>query len=150
MRKSPRIVAVEIAIHAHATEDLDKVKHSLANIIPENIRSSVKTKLRYLKGHYGNPIARITTRIEKKSALEFVKSIVSRMDENERRILSLYISSRYDRKQGRLFLRFSKQDAFRGYLRIMEGDDVIKVTIVFAGSPSLDEVKQFFEGLGVK
>ncbi len=72
------------------------------------------------------------------------------MDENERKIFSMYISSRYDKKQGRLFLRFSKQDAFHGYLRIIEGDDVIKVTVIFTGSPSLNEIKRFFEDLGVK
>ncbi|WP_070807796.1 RNA-binding domain-containing protein [Pyrodictium occultum] len=145
-----RVIRVEIAAHAHATEDVERVEQAVLNIVPEGLRGRVKLETRTVEGHYNNPITRIVARIEGRDAEEFVRGLARRLDEQSRRILAMMLENRYDQRQGKFYLRFSKQDAFLGELRLHDGDDVVHVVITLRGSPSPEKALKALEELGLK
>ncbi|NOZ89459.1 MAG: hypothetical protein GXO15_05995, partial [Crenarchaeota archaeon] len=82
-----RVVRVEIAAHAHATEDVDKVVEAVMGLLPETLRGRVEPLVVTVEGHHGNPITRIVVRLEGVDAEEFLRSLASRLGDAERRIL---------------------------------------------------------------
>jgi len=74
-----RVVRVEIAAHAHATEDVDKVVEAVMGLLPETLRGRVEPLVVTVEGHHGNPITRIVVRLEGVDAEEFLRSLASRL-----------------------------------------------------------------------
>ncbi|BEP18499.1 RNA-binding protein [Pyrofollis japonicus] len=144
-----KIVRVEIAAHAHATEDPARVEQALLNIVPEKLRPRLRIEKTVLEGHYNNPITRIVARLDGKDAEEFVKEFASMLNEQDKKILTMIVESRYDEKSGRLFLRFSKQDAYRGEIRLHDGDDVVHVVIQLRGAPKLGKAMKILQEVGL-
>ncbi len=144
-----RLLRVEMAVHAHATEDEEKVLTAVMGLVPPELRGRVNVRREVLEGHYSNPITRIVVRVEGRDAEETVRYIGSRLSDAERTVLASTLESRYDARAGRLYLRFSKQEAYLGRLRLYEGDDVVRVTLVFRGSPRLEEVAEELRRLGM-
>ena len=125
-----RIAAsVELVAFCHATEDPDKVKKALLNILPPQIRDdyegSVLTEL--LEGYYGNPILILKLKINNSShsSLAFMW-IINNLSKLEISNLENNINLHLD-KRGNLYLRIDKQNAFQGRIRLYEGDDVIRL-----------------------
>ncbi len=145
----PRIRSVELAVHAHATEDEERVMRALARLVPEDVLKRARVAKTVLEGHHGNPITRITIVIEGEDAEKTVAHIASLLDEAEKRVLDVNFESRYDEKSGRLFLRFSKQEAYLGRVRLMDGDDVVRVVIGFRGSPDIRKARRIARELGL-
>ncbi len=144
-----KIVGIEIAVHAHATENTEKVKRAVYNLLPENVQKEVIIEEQTLEGHYNNPITRIIVKIRGKKAEEVLRYIASKLDITDRKILGTLLSDRYDRKTGRFYLRVSKQDAYLGYIRFSDGDDVIHITIIMRGSPALEKALSVLRDLGL-
>lgn len=144
-----RVLRVEFAVHAHATEDVDKVLQALMNIVPEELRGRLQVEKVTVEGHYSNPITRITARLEGRDAEEFLRRLAERLGEQDRRILRFMLESRYDEKSGRFYLRLGKQDAYLGEVRFVDGDDVIQMVIVLRGSPRLEKALKLLEELGL-
>lgn len=144
-----KVIRVEIAAHAHATEDVDRVKQAILNIIPEALHSKVEFAIHTLEGHYSNPITRIMVRLEGEAAEEFVRGLAEKLDKESKKIIAMMLENRYDAKQGRFYLRFSKQDAFLGELRFYDGDDVIHVMINLRGTPRLEKAIKVLKELGL-
>jgi len=145
----PRVLRVELAVHAHATEDPARVRQALLNLVPEAIRGRVRLEESVVEGHYSNPIRRIVARLEGPEAEEFLRGLASRLDEAERKVLRFMLESRYDEKSGRFYLRLGKQDAYLGEVRFVDGDDVVHVVIVLRGSPRLEKAMKVLEELGL-
>lgn len=143
------IVSVELAVHVHATESYDKVKQALLSLIPDSARGDVVFDEQVLEGHYGNPITRIVARIRGARAREVLEHIASRLGDVDKKLLKTMLENRYDSRSGRLYLRVSKQDAYLGHVRLLDSDDVIKITIVLRGSPRLEEVLGILQELGL-
>ena len=141
------IARVLISTHGHATEDIDKVKQAILNILPQNLRSKVSIEEETIVGYYGNPIVRLKIVLEGSDALEFVKNILSKMSESDKRLLLSTLDARYNRKTNELYLRLSKQDAYLGSIILYDGDDVIKIVITFAYKRSLKDVQKLIEDL---
>ncbi|MFN7105292.1 MAG: RNA-binding domain-containing protein [Pyrobaculum sp.] len=76
-------------------------------------------------------------------AFEVLKSIVSRLDDVE---FSLFLSSA---EKNRLYVKFDKQHAYRGQLRVSHGDDVIFLE-VRSRSLVVDDLRQFISSLKQK
>ncbi len=144
-----RIVRVELAAHAHATEDPDRVEKALLNLVPDGLKNRVKIERKVLEGHYNNPITRIVARLEGRDAEEFVKGLGEMLNEQDKRILSALFESRYDERSGRLFIRFSKQDAYMGEIRLHDGDDVVHVVIQLRGAPRLRKAEEILREAGL-
>ena len=144
-----KIVRVELAAHAHATEDPDKVQKALMNIVPEELRDRVAIEKSILEGHYNNPIVRIVAKLEGRDAETFVKRLGEMLNEQDRGLLDALFDTRYDERTGRLFIRFSKQDAYMGELRLHDGDDVIHVVIQLRGSPKARRAREILHEAGL-
>ncbi len=143
------VVGVEITVHAHATEDVGRVKAALEALLPEELRGKVEYEEQLLEGHHGNPITRIRVRVRGDDAVRVLEHIASRLSDAEKKALSSLLELRYDERAGRLYLRFSKQDAYLGEVRLYDGDDVIHVVVVFRGSPKLRDVEARLRELGL-
>ncbi|WP_048191555.1 RNA-binding domain-containing protein [Pyrolobus fumarii] len=149
MASLTRVRSLELAVHAHATEDLRKVEEALLKFLPEDVRNKVRIERVTLEGHHGNPIVRMNLVLEGEDAERAVKHIASMMDDTDKLLLNTSFEARYDEKSGKLFLRFSKQEAYLGRLRLMDGDDVVRVVVGFRGSPNTEKAKRFARELGL-
>ena len=149
MQAKQRVLRIEFSVHAHATEDVERVKQALLNLLPEHIRGKVTFSEILVEGHYSNPIRRMTVHISGEDAIKALEYLGSTLDDIEKHALMASLDLRYDRKEGRLYMRFSKQDAFLGRIKLYDGDDVIRVVVVFRGSPKLEDVKRMLEGVGL-
>ncbi len=144
-----RVVRVELAAHAHATESVEKVEKALVNLVPPEARPRVKIVKSVMEGHYSNPITRITAVVEGGDAEALLRHLASMLDEREKAVLEATLESRYDEREGRLYIRLGKQEAYLGKARLLEGDDVVRLVVVFQGSPRLSEVRELLRSLGV-
>lgn len=142
-----KLIEVEITTHCHATEDLEKVKYAVLNLLPEELRKGVEIKYQELKGYYGNPIIRLSVTIRGPEALDVAKYILSRLPPHDRRYLIYSIEQRYDKHNNKLYIRLSKQDSYLGTPTLYDGSDVIRVVFSFSITRSEDEVKRLIESL---
>jgi len=87
----PRIPVadIEIRVFAHATEDPQKVIEAVQKLLPEEHLDEINFKRRRLKGHYGNPIRLIETKIRKKEILtKTLAKIAEKINEIDKDLLS--------------------------------------------------------------
>ncbi len=144
-----KVLWVELAAHAHATEDVEKVKQAVMSLVPEELRGSARVSVSTVEGHYSNPITRIVVRLEGRAAEELLRSLASRLGESDKKILRFLLESRYDEKAGRFYLRLGKQEAYMGEVRFVDGDDVVHMVIAVRGSPRRERALRLLEELGL-
>jgi len=127
------ILSLHARTYVHATEDREKVLKALSTVFPEDIRGSLNPSIEVYEGHYGNPIEVVTVDLNDSSlALKTLKYIVDRLSEADRSRLLNTLEERVDRHGG-LYIRLSKQEAFRGFIVLEDGDDVIRIHVRFSG-----------------
>jgi len=127
------VLALQARTYIHATENRDKVVKAILEVLPENIRGRARLESDVYEGYYGNPIEVLTLNLNDPSeALEALRHIVGRLGEVDRMRLLETLEERVD-KQGGLYIRLDKQNAFKGILALGEGDDVIRVHVRFSG-----------------
>lgn len=128
----PKLVLnAEVSALCHATEDLEKVKAALLNVLPEEARPLLEKYLSVamLEGHYGNPIFVLKLRIEQPELADALfKRVVKSLPESDLDFLEGTLKRRLD-SSGHLHLRLSKPQAYMGKLRVYDGDDVIKLKV---------------------
>jgi RNA binding exosome subunit len=119
-------------VFVHATEDKERVMKALMELFPSDVRSRVSIEEERLEGHYGNPIIKIVARVVGEDAVRTFRHILSRLSRIDREALRGTLEDRVD-KEGTLYFRLSKQEAYLGGLTVYEADDVIRVTVHFEG-----------------
>ncbi len=102
----------------HATEDLDRVKTAMVNVMGD-----VEMRVSKTEGHHGNPIVILEAAVEDARAIDGFFARVSDEDLEE---LIGSLERRVD-DGCNLFLKLDKQDAFAGRAHLGAGDDVISV-----------------------
>ena len=127
--------AVEARVFVHATEDKEKVLKALLEVLPEDLRKEVRIEEERLEGHYGNPIIKLTIRVEGEDAPRVLEYMLSRLSAADRQLLAASLEDRVD-KDGTLYFRVSKQEAYKGNLYVYEADDVIRISVHFTGRRS--------------
>lgn len=140
-RVAPARMSLRVIVHA--TEDIEKVKKAVANVLGENIElKTVRTK-----GFFGNEIIILSGEISKKKNILNVLSRILSEKSNYNYIIST-LSDRIDEKL-RLYLRLDKQEAYRGQIVATEGDDVISLVVSFNVYPRKKEIlMEWIKGLG--
>ncbi|MHA1506848.1 MAG: RNA-binding domain-containing protein [Candidatus Asgardarchaeia archaeon] len=137
-------------VFCYATEDLEKVKKSILNIMPEDIRDRIDFKISESRGYHGDPIIIMRGEIKgNKSVTSFLENLSKSMDPNDKFLLSEKFLEYLD-ERGNLYLRISKQDAFLERLKIGE-KDVIKIKVSFQayGKNKLDKILEYCKRLGL-
>lgn len=141
------ISRITITTHCHATEDVEKVKQALLNILPQNLRDRISVGQETLYGYHGNPIIRFKIVLEGDEAVEALKYLLKMLRETDKNLIINTIDIRYDKKSNELFIRLGKQEAYMGNIAIYDGDDAIRVSISFSIEKSLNAVRNLLENL---
>jgi len=97
------------------------------NLVPPQLRDGVKIITNEGQGHFGNDIKTIKVQFKGEESLFVAKYILSSIDQLDREIILVSLGSRFE--NGKLYLRFNKQLAYSGVIRLDDGDDVIKAVI---------------------
>ena len=127
---SERLIgSLQIEAFAHATEDPEKVKHALSNIIPD---LDADIQIENLKGHYENPILLLRMKIEDRDRVEKAVSLLQeKTGPEQKKSLALELNQHLD-ERGWLYLRLDKQELFRERIVFSDGDDVVKIRLSLA------------------
>jgi len=149
MKASPnvKVSRLSLSVFYHSTENPAKVRKAILNLIPPELREKVSMNEVVTQGHYGNEIGIITVTLKGRNAFKTLKFIICSMERVDRNILVATVSNRAGHRPSHLYFRVSKQEAYLGKVELMDGDDVIKVSVTVNGVRSVDQLKQFLEVL---
>lgn len=134
---------LDFRVHVHATEEVDRVRQALAFVSGVEDPSAKQTK-----GHHGNPITVLTATL---SRSRDIRSFWARVKaEGQLAPIVSELERRID-GDGKLFLRFDKQEAYEGRLKLVRHDDVVSVKGKVAAYPArreraLEEARSYLEG----
>ena len=125
---------IDIRVFAHATEDQTKVEAATKNIFPSSLCEDILFKKTSLTGHHSNPIVMVETRLKnRKLLLEAMQKFGAELSSLDKEQLSQDLPLHLDK--GNLYLRFDKQAAYQGTLKLTQNDP-IHVKIHFKGQSS--------------
>jgi len=132
-------LSAEFSAIAHTTEDIQKVEKCVTFVVESISGTKANLSRRYLKGHHGNIITTISARLSHKELPSDTLNVLSRkLSESDRRFLSQHLGDRVD-ENGNLYLRFDKQEAFLGNVRLQNGDP-IRMKLKFAPGYDVEAV----------
>ena len=114
---------IDIRVFAHATEDPDKVQTAVRNLLPTELSETLIFEIQSCTGHHGNPIILFTSKMTDKKllpkALEKIGKDLGALDKEElNRDIKLHL------EKGNMYLRFDKQSAFLGSLKLTQNDPI--------------------------
>jgi RNA-binding protein len=142
MSTKPPIAYIEIRVFAHATEDPTKVQTAVQNLLPVELAQTLVFEKTNCTGHHGNLIVLFTAKLTDKKLLpksleKFGKELSSLDKEELERDIKLHL------EKSNLYLRFDKQSAFLGALKLSQRDP-IHLKIHFKNKTA-DEIKEILK-----
>ena len=144
-----RVRELRLRVICHATEDEERVRHAVGNVLSPGLADSFNSSRQALSGHYGDPL--VLYRFDSKSgtqAAKAVQAILGAMTPQERAAAleswKSVMGSRGWRKD-RIYLRFDKQMAYRGVLKDAEFDS-IRIEVRLSGVNEGDIEDLLLEG----
>ncbi|WP_461866555.1 RNA-binding protein [Thermococcus sp.] len=131
---------IRLITFIHATEDEDKVLEAIATFIPAEIdKDDVLFDVVETTGYFGNPIKVVNVEIKRSRAVKaFLREFKDLLGEDDKRYLLDHLDEKID-EDGTLYMRFNKQKAYLGELKVDEGEDVIQVKIKVKAFPMRKE-----------
>ena len=118
----------------YGTENKEKVLESIKTLFPNSSPQCEATE-----GYYKNPVLILNNKIDKKREIkDFVENLSSMKDPAKKRIFNQLENKMDD--YGNLFLRFDKQRAYFGDLKVVEHGDSIHLKIKIAAYPAKKKV----------
>jgi len=123
MSTKPPIAYIDIRVFAHATEDENKVQTAVRTLFLTDLLETLVFEKQSCTGHHGNPIILFTSKLTDKKlllkALEKIGKDLGALDKEElNRDIKLHL------EKGNLYLRFDKQSAFLGTLKLTQNDPI--------------------------
>jgi RNA binding exosome subunit len=115
-----RFSSAEINIVVHATEDENKILHSLFDVLSI---PSEKFLYSFSEGHWGNKILVLTATIDGQVAKDLILKIISLLNSVDRYHLSNFFDKYVDEK-GNLYIRLDKQRICKGRISLSERDSI--------------------------
>lgn len=131
---------IEVRTYCHATEEEDRVARALETACPVG-----ETKREALEGHFGNPLVRLTRRVEGARGVGEVwhRWTTSRLPH----AIATDIDARVD-EDGVLHFRLAKQRACEGDLVMAYDPDTLDVRLKLMAFPAKsDEARRVARGL---
>ena len=119
-----RVEELLVQVLCHATEDEEKVMKAVENIIGPEAVENASSISQSLTGYYGDPILLIKLSIEDSRIAEkaFMRILSNLSEQDLREILRERVKK--GRHGGKIYLRFDKQAAYLGSLKIMDKDPI--------------------------
>jgi RNA binding exosome subunit len=146
MSTKPPIAYIDVRVFAHATEDPTKVQTAVQNLLPVELAQTLVFEKTNCTGHHGNPIILFTAKLTDKKllpkSLEKFGNELSSLDKEE-----LDLSIKLHLEKGNLYLRFDKQSAFLGALKVAQKDP-IHLKVHFKNKTA-DEIKEILKQTGL-
>ena len=115
-----RFSSAEINIVVHATENENKILHSLFDVLSI---PSEKFSYSFSEGHWGNKILVLTATIDGQVAKDLILKIISLLNSVDRYHLSNFFDKYVDEK-GNLYIRLDKQRICKGRISLSERDSI--------------------------
>jgi RNA binding exosome subunit len=132
-RLSTPFLSAHLSVIAHATEDIQKVEQATGFLVGLISHAQANLTRQYMKGHYGNTITTISVKLAGKALLpNALQAVIERLSESDKQFLDRDVESCVD-KEGSLYLRFDKQEAFLGRVKSYQGDP-IRMKLKFVSS----------------
>ena len=147
MARRIQVTHLTLSVFSHATEDLGKVKKAILSLIPGFLRNTIKFEELRTKGHYNNEITVVMVKLRKRQAKEVLKHIICSLREIDRKIILATLDNRVDSRVSHFHLRLSKQDAYLGDIRLLDGDDIIKLSVTINGVIRLEDLRNYLNHL---
>ncbi|AXV39572.1 RNA-binding protein [Methanobacterium sp. BAmetb5] len=128
----------------YGTENEEKVREAISNLLP-----SAPIEKEITEGYHHNPVVILQGKITKKREIkDFLEKLGTLKPSAKKRILR-ELENRMD-ERGNLFLRFDKQRAYLGDLKVVEHGDAIHLKLKIAAYPARKEealkvARQIFE-----
>jgi hypothetical protein len=117
------IAYITITVFSHATEDPEKVQTAIRNTLPETLSENIKFAKTALTGHHGNPIIFFEAKLTDKQALPAaLEKIAQALDPLDKETLGNEMKRHIEK--GNLYLRFNKQNAYQGTLKLSLNDPI--------------------------
>ena len=131
MTQRKAVTSLEITCLVHATEDREKVMRAVHVLLPAQHVDDIRFSCDELQGYYKNPITLLKTRITDRQVIAgIVAKLAGELNSSDRGILTTDFDRYVDRRT--LYLRFDKQDAYRGKLRLAHADPIrVKIRLSF-------------------
>lgn len=124
---------ISYRVFVYGTENEEKVKEAVQTLFPNSHPQTDTTE-----GYFKNPVLILHDKITKtKEIKEFVK-ILEQIDSASKNQLRSELENKMD-ERGNLFLRFDKQRAYLGDLKIITHGDAIHIKINIAAYPAKKE-----------
>ncbi len=118
----------------YGTENKEKVLESIKTLFPNSSPQCEETE-----GYYKNPVLILSNKIDKKREIkDFVEKLSKMNDPTRKRILHRLENKMDD--SGNLFIRFDKQRAYQGDMKVVEHGDSIHLKIKIAAYPAKKKV----------
>jgi RNA-binding protein len=118
----------------YGTENKEKVLESIKTLFPHSHPRCITTE-----GYYKNQVLILTNKFDKKREIKDFVDKLSNMKPQERKRIINELEDKMD-DYGNLFLRFDKQRAYLGDLKVVEHGDSIHVKIKIAAYPAKKKV----------
>jgi hypothetical protein len=134
-----RKLEVDIQVIVHATENLEKIFSAFKDVFGVD---RDEFSMQNLQGHYENPIALVTCKLKKKTAKNFVKTLVSEIPNEEISFVLEDLENRCD--DSALYMRISKQSLVQGKVSLAD-EDPIKLKIYTPIYTQKDLLKTYSE-----
>ena len=144
------VSSIYMETHCHATENMEKVKIAMSNLIPVALRNKIKFLYERLEGYYGNPIIIIRLKIDDgQIASEILKYIAGLMSDEDKEKIERTLHLRFN-NSGNFYMRVDKQYAFKGIIKIADHDDIIKLKIhLRTRKRKISEIREILKNLNL-
>ncbi|SCG85042.1 RNA-binding protein [Methanobacterium congolense] len=118
----------------YGTENQEKVETGIKTLFPSSSPQSELTE-----GYYKNSVLILSDKITKKRETRNFVKILNELPVPDKKRISHQLENKID-DNGNLFLRFDKQRAYLGDLKVVEHGDSIHVKIKIAAYPAKKEI----------
>ena len=118
----------------YGTENQEKVETAIKTLFPSSLPQSELTE-----GYYKNSVLILSDKITKKRETRNFVKILNELPVPDKKRISHQLENKID-DNGNLFLRFDKQRAYLGDLKVVEHGDSIHVKIKIAAYPAKKEI----------
>ncbi len=124
---------ISYRVFVYGTENEEKVREAIKTLFPNS-----HPQVEATEGYFKNPVLILHDKIGKKRETKDFIKILQNLDLSTKRRILNELDKKMDDK-GNLFLRFDKQRAYLGDLKVIEHGDAVHVKIKIAAYPAKKE-----------
>lgn len=118
----------------YGTENKERVLDAIHTLFPDS-----EPQEDSIEGHYKNKVLVLHQKIDKKSDIKLFLHTLQKLPLSKKRLFFVDIEKKIDDRCN-LFIRFDKQRAYQGGMKIVEHGDSILVKLKIAAYPAKKEV----------